>query len=313
MALPWATDAVEPDLAWVLRTLSWLRREKIWPNGLRYLWTDAFGLVLLVSLHEIMGDERFLDQAQDLVAKVYWVLGRPRGLRIGEAPDRDGQYYHYLAMWVFALTRLARHRPRYRQIALNLVREIHPAFVQPGRGVIWKMREDLSGPYPGYGWGALDHLHGYVVYRLLDQEELAAEIAQLRELVESTYRSLTLDQDLGLGMVLWLSHFFPREDWARHQRKASLEALETMWIEPPGYFCRHPRQPGTRLAFANYGVSIGLQAVGASPRRVERLHQYFDAYRSGDHYDRDAITHVMGCVAHLPGLMLAVQDEESGG
>jgi hypothetical protein len=27
------------------------------------------------------------------------VLGRQRGIRIGEEPDRDGQYFHYLAMW----------------------------------------------------------------------------------------------------------------------------------------------------------------------------------------------------------------------
>ena len=29
-----------------------MRAERIWPNGLRYLWTDAFGLMLLVSLYE---------------------------------------------------------------------------------------------------------------------------------------------------------------------------------------------------------------------------------------------------------------------
>jgi len=35
---------------------------------------------------------------------------------------------------------------------------------------IWKMKEDLSGPYPGFGLGALDALDGYEVYRLLDEE-----------------------------------------------------------------------------------------------------------------------------------------------
>lgn len=38
--------------------------------------------------------------------------------------------------------------------------------------------------------------------------------------------------------------------------------------------------------------------------RVESLLGHFDTYRSGDHYDRDAITHVMGCVARLPGAFL---------
>ena len=36
------------DLDYVLKKLYWMRDQHIWPNGLRYLWTDAFGLVLLV-------------------------------------------------------------------------------------------------------------------------------------------------------------------------------------------------------------------------------------------------------------------------
>lgn len=38
------------------------------------------------------------------------------------------------------------------------------------------MKEDLSGPYPGYGFGALDAFDGYVSYRLLDEQALANEI-----------------------------------------------------------------------------------------------------------------------------------------
>jgi len=75
----------------VLSRLDWMREQHIWPNGLRYLWTDAFGLVLLVSLYRSTGERRFLDDARALVADVARVLGRARGLRIGEAPDRDGQ------------------------------------------------------------------------------------------------------------------------------------------------------------------------------------------------------------------------------
>ena len=38
------------DISYVLDKLSWMRAERIWPNGQRYTWTDAFGVVLLVSL-----------------------------------------------------------------------------------------------------------------------------------------------------------------------------------------------------------------------------------------------------------------------
>ncbi|MEK0086095.1 hypothetical protein [Benzoatithermus flavus] len=122
---------------------------RIWPNGLRYFWTDAFGVVLYLSLYRELGEERWLAAAERLVAEVERVLGRRRGSRIGEAPDRDGQYHHYLAMWLFALARLGEVLPRYRERGVALARDIHPAFVVPRRGVIWKMQEDLSGPYPG--------------------------------------------------------------------------------------------------------------------------------------------------------------------
>jgi hypothetical protein len=277
-----------------------MREHRIWPNGLRYLWTDAFGVVVLVSLFRFLGEKRYLDEAEWVVAEVDRVLGRPMGMRIGEAPDRDGQYFHYLAMWLFALGRLGTVRPDYRERAVALARAIHPRFVLPGVGVIWKMLEDLSGPYPGYGLGAIDAFHGYVVYRLLDATGLAREIAEMRELVERSHRALRITQDLGLGMMLWLSHFFPREPWAAEQRDRALETLESMWVDPPGYFCREPGLPNVKFAFTNYGVSIGLQSIGVRLDRVGRLHAFFAAYHSGDSYDTDAITHVMACASYLP-------------
>ncbi len=281
-----------------------MRERRIWPNGRRYLWTDAFGVVLLVSLYHVLGEERYLDQAAEVVAEVDRVLGRRVGIRIGEAPDRDGQYFHYLAMWMFALGRLGSVRTGYRERAVVLARAIHPRFVVPGVGVTWKMLEDLSGPYPECGFGAIDAFHGYVVYRLLDTDALAGEIAEMQQLMEPTYRSLRITQDLGLGMMLWLSHFFPREGWATVQRDRALATLESMWIDPPGYFCREPGLPHVKFAFTNYGVSLGLQSVAAQTDRVGRLNDFFAGYRSGDAYDSDAITHVMACTSHLPGAFI---------
>jgi hypothetical protein len=65
-----------------------------------------------------------------------------------------------------------------------------------------------------------------------------------------------------------------------------------------------PYLPETKFAFTNYGVSIGLQAVGDMPDRVSMLHAFFDRYRAGDDYDYAAITHVMACNAHFPGLLI---------
>jgi len=291
------------DIDYVLAKLAVMRAERIWPNGLRYLWTDAFGLVLLVSLYEELKERRFLDEAVWLVAEVERVLGRKRGIRIGEEPDRDGQYFHYLAMWLFALSVLGGYVPSYREKGIALARDIHGPFVVQGSGVIWKMTEDLSRPYPGYGFGALDAFDGYVSYRLLDEQGLAREIGEMREIIDKTAGELVISQDLGLGMMVWMTQFFPEECWAVLQKRRSLAMLNRMWVEE-GYFAREPYLPELRFAFTNYGVSVGLQAVGAMPDRVARLNAYFEAYRSGDEYDRAAITHVMACSSHFPGWLL---------
>jgi hypothetical protein len=295
------------DLQYVLNKLDWMRNERIWPNGLRYLWTDAFGLVLYVSLFRETGERRWLDDARQLVAEVDQVLGRARGYRIGEAPDRDGQYFHYLAMWLYALACVGEHDPSYREKGIRIAKDIHRPFVLPGRGVIWKMEEDLSAPYPGYGLGAMDAFDGYVSYRLLGEEELATEIAEMRAIMERQYETLHIDQDLGLGMMLWLAHFFPHEDWAVVQRELSIGALDRLWVDPPGYFARASYADYVRIAFANYGVSVGLQSQDMWPERVRALNDYFERYRSGDEYDREAITHVMACSSHFPGALLSVK------
>ncbi len=280
-----------------------MRSRSIWPNGLRYLWTDAFGVVLLVSLFEELDDDSYLDDAEWLVADVQRVLGRRLGIRIGEEPDRGGQYYHYLAMWLFALAILARYRRKYRRQGVELVRQIHEPFLVPGRGIIWKMQEDLSEPYPGTGLGALDAFDGYVSYRLLDESALSSEIADMRTLIDMSYAELDITQDLGLGMMLWLTHFFPAEEWAKVQKRRCLNTLDGMW-NSDGYFCREPYLPDMKFAFTNFGVSIGLQAVGEMQDHVRKLDDYFETYRSGDEYDTAAITHVMACNSRLPGCLL---------
>ncbi len=295
--------AVCNDPRYAIAKLAWMRTQNIWPNGLRYLWTDAFGVVLLVSLYAETGERRYLDESEYLVAEVLRVLGRPRGIRIGEAPDRDGQYFHYLAMWLYGLGILGRHIPDYRRMGIDLVRQIHDAFVVRGRGVIWKMEEDLSGPCPGYGFGALDAFDGYASYCLLDEVALAKEIGDMRLIIERSAPDLHITQDLGIGMMLWMTQFFPADDWARTQRARGLSMLDRMWVEE-GYFCREPGADEVKFAFTNYGVSIGLQAINAMPQRIQHLNAFFETYRSADEYDRDSITHVMACSSHFPGYLI---------
>ena len=132
MALRVEARNLPANIEVVLDKLRWMRQQRIWPNGLRYLWTDAFGLVLLVSLHRHLGDRSYLDEAEWLVGEVDRVLGRARGIRIGEAPDRDGQYFHYLAKWLFALGRLGRLKGEYRNRAIGLE---HDGFDERSNGL----------------------------------------------------------------------------------------------------------------------------------------------------------------------------------
>lgn len=294
---------VNKDIEYVLDKLAWMREQSIWPNGLRYLWTDAFGLVLLVSLYKELNEDQYLKQAEWLVAEVERVLGRVRGIRIGEAADRDGQYFHYLAMWLYALAVLGKFIPTYQDKGVELVEQIHDRFVIPNKGVIWKMNETLDAPYPGYGLGALDAFDGYVSYRMLDEDSLLHQIGDMKKIMDQTSFDLTITQDLGLGMMLWLTHFFPNEEWAITQKQRCISMLDHMWQED-GYFCREPYLSETKFAFTNYGVSLGLQAIGAMSDRVQKLNVYFETYRSGDEYDTNAITHVMSCISHFPGYFI---------
>ena len=82
-----------------------------------------------------------------------------------------------------------------------------------------------------------------------------------------------------------------------------MKTLDQMWIED-GYFCREPYARSVKYAFTNYGVSVGLQAVNAMSERIRVLNGFFETYRSGDAYDRDAITHVMACSSHFPGYLV---------
>jgi hypothetical protein len=150
---------------------------------------------------------------------------------------------------------------------------------------------------------------------MLGEPELAFETAQMKALIDMQYRHLTVTQDLGIGMMLWMSHLFPEEDWARVQRERGLAVLDEMWVERPGYFCREPGYPHVFFAFTNYGVSVGLQSVQAMPERVAKLNAFFETYRSHDEYDRDAITHVMACSSRFPGELLREggQRVQSGG
>src|SRR3546814_14160815 len=101
----------------------------------------------------------------------------------------------------------------------------------------------------------------------------------MRLMMDYLYAQLLNDQDPRLVMRLWLAHFVPHEEWAKVQHRRALMALDQLWTDPPGFFARASYAPDMRIAFANYGVSLGLQATGVWPDRVGATNAYLATYR----------------------------------
>ena len=261
-----ALEAVYGDISpsSISRPQTWIPPPAKGGHRGRYLWTDAFGVLDLITLHKEASDaigindsQHYLTLAKRLVQTVHDVLGRTRdglhrlpgatdsnpvggGLRIGKTdatgPDGDGQYHHYLTIWMFALNRLsiASKDPIYNDLAVALARAIHPRFIRNRETdrprLVWKMRMDLSAPLVP-SEGNLDPVDGFVVFRLLQsttraQREpdgsdgnsgghvLTEEIEDYRRIMERKGEQFVSADPLDLGMTLWTVHWFENETWA---------------------------------------------------------------------------------------------------
>ena len=225
----------------------------------RYLWTDAFGVIDFITLFRLTSSEVYLHLAARLIDAVHNTLGRTRsqdeflpgaspdhplagGLRIGKddetGPDGDGQYHHYLTLWMFALNRMsiASGEQKYNDLAVELAKAIHPAFMTardaPRPRMHWKMAVDLSHPLV-HSEGNLDPIDGYVIYSLLqrfalDPGVLAQEISEYKKIVDAKWRHYQSDDPLDLGMTLWTAHWFAGvADWADHLISTAAADLRT--------------------------------------------------------------------------------------
>jgi hypothetical protein len=173
------------------------------------------------------------------------------------------------------------------------------------------MKEDLSGPFPDSGAGLLEVFMGLAVYRQLGGDSLRPEIDELEAMVQRTYRSLAPEHGVDLGLLMWITHFFPEKSWALELRERALAGLDARWVDPPGYFRRNLPEPwvgpvrSNRLALTNLSASIGLQAQGLWADRVNRLHRYFlEEYRWEVDMD-DALAPILTCISLRPALFFS--------
>ena len=238
----------------------------------RYLWTDAFGVINFLTLYRLNSDQNYLHLADSLIATVHQVLGSTRnggsrlpgataenplggGLRIGKedehGPDADGQYHHYLTIWMFALNRmsLATGDVKFNNQAISLAKAIHPRFLhnqissQPR--MYWKMTTDMSAPLVS-GEGNTDPLNGYAVFRLLqqtspDKTALQDEINDYKRILDRRVKHVVTQDSLDIGMTLWLTQ------WLEDEQTLAEQCIKQLGQCIPNGFLHH----STRLLTAD--------------------------------------------------------------
>jgi hypothetical protein len=126
------------------------------------------------------------------------------------------------------------------------------------------MMQDLSVPYPGLSFGALDAIDGYNSYRCLGEGPLSQDIAELNPPIDLSALELLLLKIWVLGWDDQAFHLLKREMGCN--TAVSLPQAARRNVAERSLFL-----PGTgtsrRTCFTDYGISIGLQAVGKRPSR----------------------------------------------
>ncbi|KAI1777964.1 hypothetical protein F4818DRAFT_331237 [Hypoxylon cercidicola] len=277
----------------------------------RYLWIDAFGVINFITLscekRDAHSRRLYLELARRLAETVHSVLGRKRdgsarlpgatdkeplkgGLRIGkldaDGPDGDGQYHHYLTLWMFALNRLAlaTGEARWNDLAIQLAKAIHPHFIT-GKGgqetMVWKISTDMRRALVD-NKGNLDDVDGLVIFQLLqdtaslfDEENtdgaenpppLDAEIEQYRRIMARHPKSLSGDP-LDLDMGLWTCHLDRDAAWSRPLAGKGLVIARDRFLPAAQSPITASRREPYRLAFREFGACLGIKCYEDDPAR----------------------------------------------
>jgi hypothetical protein len=292
--------------------------------SIRYLWTDAFAVCNWLGLFVEEDDAEAMQLALQLVDETHRILGRHRpegrrrgwisgldeeegarhpatgGLRIGkELPerassdrfdaalewDRDGQYFHYLTKWMYALDCVSRVTEdlQYRAWAAELARIAYARFsVCDAAGALiglhWKMSIDLSRSLVP-SMGQHDPLDGFLVYTRLQaaqrsgkQNDLSREIRGLSGICGG--RNWFTDDALGIGGLLTDANALARMMAARSLNESVLlislleSSLAGLEILVRSRFLEKSAE--LRLPFRELGLAIGLHAAQQLKTRFER-------------------------------------------
>lgn len=287
----------------------------------RYLWTDAFGVVNFITMARESSSPKYLELAKRLVQAVQDILGRTRdgaarldgatddeplkgGLRIGKASatgdDCDGQYHHYLTIWMFALNRLsiAAKDPKYNDLAIQLAKAIHPQFLVKkltgGTKMVWKISIDMKDVLVA-SEGHLDATTGFVIFRLLQETAvnqgrqaklLQQEIDDYDKIMGRKENIRPSGDLLDLGMGLWIAHIYPDEKWAAEFKTKALSLAQMLLADDSPMLMRDAAK---RLAFREFGACLGVRCFAGEGAvdtvlepQVEALLNFWEGYVADD-------------------------------
>lgn len=262
----------------------------------RYLWTDAFGVLSYISIAKRYETDNKPEEAQKytqaaniLIDVVHECLGKPRssspvdamspstisptgyvGLRIGKVDTRqatdygmhyDGQYWHYIDKWLFALSRCGRNEE-----ARRLAKSVFPYFFDTGPhgtghqgGIRWKLSVDGTPPPQLHRAHASDDgLVALIVLTILQQQQrdvsttadFTYEIQLLQASLEN-YRPQVTDDPLGWGLDAWYDEFLEG-----HPRRSALAKYASSALDYEVHMT---------LPFRLYGAIIGARTAGIGP------------------------------------------------
>lgn len=266
------------------------------------IYKDA-ALQLVDQVHQILGRHREDDVRTGWISGLSDEEGQKHptqgGLRIGKPlnerkPDdpfdtrleweRDGQYYHYLTKWMHALNLVSRvtGNPVYNRWGRELAQTAHRKFTYepfPGsqKRMYWKMSIDLSYPLVP-SMGQHDPLDGFITYNQLQRTvsnetessswpNLQAEIADMKRICEG--KNWATNDFLGIGGLLsdtyQLGQILASEDWEVCDLFEELLNTSLLCLQSVSKQLMLALPVEHRLAFREFGLSIGLHAI-------ERLH-----------------------------------------
>lgn len=283
----------------------------------RYLWTDAFAVNCLFALYHLTGARSYRSQALELIDLVHlhlgkyhpddhrqgWISGLSEekaefhptagGLRIGKRLperkedqgfderlewERDGQYFHYLTKWIYALLQAEKESQdhKYSRWAAELL-SAASAFIVNGTQdpkMYWKMNTDLSAPLVS-SMGAHDPLEGLICTTSI-LRRFPDRVSQFDYMLRSfeamcSQQLWTTSDPLGIGGLLTDSiKAISLEKEAVPVSLNSEELLEES-IQSINHYQRMDLNAGAgqRLAFRECGLSLGIRILKGIKEKLE--------------------------------------------